>query len=50
MSHAFILQFFSKEDRDYYVNHDPVHLAFKEATAPVVESAQVVDFLDGVFV
>lgn len=49
MSHAFILRFHSKEDRDYYVNDDPVHRAFKEAAAPVIESAQVIDFLEGVF-
>jgi hypothetical protein len=49
MTHAFILKFYSKEDRDYYVNDDPAHLAFKEAVTPVQESVQVVDFLDGVF-
>jgi hypothetical protein len=50
MSHAFIMQFYSSEDRDYYVEHDPVHQAFKAAAAKIVQKAQVVDFLDGVFV
>lgn len=49
MSHAFILQFSSNEDRDYYVNQDPVHQAFKDAAAAAVEKTLVVDFQDGVF-
>jgi hypothetical protein len=49
ISHAFILQFYSNEDRDYYVNDDPVHQAFKEAAGAVVERTVVVDFQDGVF-
>ncbi|KAH7355592.1 stress responsive A/B barrel domain-containing protein [Pyrenochaeta sp. MPI-SDFR-AT-0127] len=49
ISHAFVLQFLSNEDRDYYVNEDPVHQAFKEAAATVVEKALVVDYQDGVF-
>jgi hypothetical protein len=49
MTHAFILQFRSSEDRDYYVEHDPAHQAFKNAADPVIEKAVVVDFLTGVF-
>ena len=43
------MQFYSNEDRDYYVNEDPVHQAFKEAAGPIVEKTLVVDFQDGVF-
>jgi hypothetical protein len=49
ISHAFVLQFHSIEDRDYYVNNDPVHKAFKEAAAPALEKAIVVDYQNGVF-
>ncbi|KAF2797937.1 hypothetical protein K505DRAFT_297450 [Melanomma pulvis-pyrius CBS 109.77] len=49
ITHAFILQFFSNEDRDYYVDEDPVHQDFKAAAASVLEKAQVIDFQDGVF-
>ncbi|RAR04508.1 stress responsive A/B barrel domain containing protein [Stemphylium lycopersici] len=49
ISHAFVLQFHSLQDRDYYVNDDPVHKAFKEAADAVVEKATVVDFQNGVF-
>lgn len=49
MSHAFVLNFYSNEDRDYYVNEDPIHQAFKEAASAVVEKSLVLDFQDGVF-
>ncbi|KAF2467035.1 uncharacterized protein BDR25DRAFT_267824 [Lindgomyces ingoldianus] len=49
MTHAFVVQFLTLEDRDYYVNEDPVHRAFKDAASSVLEEAQVVDFIDGVF-
>lgn len=49
ISHAFVLQFNSNEDRDYYVDSDPVHQAFKEAAGAIVEKTIVVDFQDGVF-
>lgn len=49
ITHAFILQFYSNEDRDYYVDEDPVHQAFKKVAALVLEKAQVIDFQDGVF-
>ncbi|KAF1835094.1 stress responsive A/B barrel domain-containing protein [Decorospora gaudefroyi] len=49
ISHAFVLQFHSIEDRDYYVDEDPVHKAFKEAASSVVKKAIVVDYQNGVF-
>jgi hypothetical protein len=49
LSHAFILRFTSKDDRDYYVKDDPAHQAFKEAAAAVVEKTVVLDFQEGVF-
>lgn len=50
VSHAFVLQFHSNEDRDYYVNEDPAHQAFKFAAGAVVEKTIVVDYQDGVFI
>lgn len=49
MSHAFVVQFSSDEDRDYYVNKDPAHFAFKQAAEPFIEKAVVVDFQNDVF-
>lgn len=49
MTHAFIVQFHSNEDRNYYVDNDPVHKIFKEAAAPYLDKAMVVDFQEGVF-
>ena len=49
MSHAFVVQFSSDEDRDYYVNQDPAHDAFKQAAGTFIEKAVVVDFQNGVF-
>ncbi|KAJ5432945.1 uncharacterized protein N7458_012101 [Penicillium daleae] len=49
ITHAFVVEFASAEDRDYYVREDPVHKAFVQSLNGVVEKAQVVDFTDGVF-
>jgi hypothetical protein len=42
MTHAFILEFDSKEDRDYYLLKDPVHRAFSEKAGPFIEDSLVV--------
>jgi hypothetical protein len=50
MTHAFFLEFASREDRDYYLLEDPVHHAFSKDVAEkglVVDSC-VVDLEDGV--
>lgn len=49
LTHGFVVQFTSKEDRDYYVNQDPAHEAFKSTAGPFIEKAVVFDFQDGVF-
>jgi hypothetical protein len=50
MSHAFVVEFSSAADRDYYVDKDPAHQVYKEfvRTHDVIK-AQVVDFEPGVF-
>ncbi|EKV06010.1 hypothetical protein PDIG_71810 [Penicillium digitatum PHI26] len=48
MTHAFIVEFESAADRDYYVQSDPSHLAFVKTLDGLVEKVQVIDFTDGV--
>ncbi|OJJ45056.1 hypothetical protein ASPZODRAFT_70217 [Penicilliopsis zonata CBS 506.65] len=49
ITHAFVVEFASEDDREYYVRRDPVHAAFVKSLDGVVEKGQVVDFTDGVF-
>ena len=49
MTHIFVVEFANEEDRTYYLEKDPVHLAFVKSIGGVVKKAQVVDFTPGVF-
>lgn len=49
ITHAFVVEFANKEDRDYYVQKDPVHQAFIKSLDGVIEKTQVIDFADRVF-
>lgn len=49
ITHAFVVEFESDEDRDYYVNKDPAHAAFVKSLGGIIEKAQVIDFSAGVF-
>ncbi|KAK4452537.1 hypothetical protein QBC34DRAFT_26714 [Podospora aff. communis PSN243] len=49
MTHGFVVEFASVEDRDYYVNKDPAHLAFVKSIEALVDKATVVDFNDGAY-
>ncbi|KAK4043576.1 stress responsive A/B barrel domain-containing protein [Parachaetomium inaequale] len=49
MTHGFVLEFASAEDRDYYVATDPAHQEFVKSVGDVVEKPTVLDFSDGVF-
>ncbi|OTB20774.1 hypothetical protein K445DRAFT_92800 [Daldinia sp. EC12] len=49
ITHAFVAEFESLEDRNYYVNQDPFHAEFKSYMVPRVEKFIVVDFAEGVF-
>lgn len=42
-------EFENEEDRKYYLEKDPAHLAFVASVGAVVKKAQVVDFTPGVF-
>ncbi|TPX14702.1 uncharacterized protein E0L32_005097 [Thyridium curvatum] len=49
ISHIFVSEFESEEDRKYYLEKDPEHLAFVESIKGIVSKGQVVDFCPGVF-
>jgi len=49
LTHGFVLEFASKEDRDYYVKQDPSHLAFVKKNSPQFEVVRVLDYEKGVF-
>jgi hypothetical protein len=49
MTHAFVIEFESTADRDYYVDNDPAHQVFKKLAGEVLEDAQVIDFTNGMF-
>ncbi|KAF2196703.1 hypothetical protein GQ43DRAFT_426059 [Delitschia confertaspora ATCC 74209] len=49
ITHAFIMEFETEADRDYYLFKDPAHDAFKKLAGRVLEKVQAVDFTDGVF-
>jgi hypothetical protein len=49
ITHAFVVEFAGESDRDYYLKHDPAHLAFVEMVGSIVEKVQVIDFVPGKF-
>jgi len=49
ITHAFVVQFDSVEDRDYYVKEDPAHRAFVQALIPYLAKPYVIDFTPGEF-
>lgn len=49
ISHVFVSEFESEEDRRYYLEEDPAHLAFVKSLSGIVAKAQVVDFCPGAF-
>ncbi|KND93264.1 hypothetical protein TOPH_02021 [Tolypocladium ophioglossoides CBS 100239] len=49
LTHAFVVEFQSQEDRDYYVQEDPAHKAFVESMLQRLAKARILDFSPGVF-
>lgn len=51
VTHGFVVEFASPVDREYYVNTDPAHQAFKAIIGELVEELKtvVVDFSGGIF-
>ncbi|KIP04700.1 hypothetical protein PHLGIDRAFT_182708 [Phlebiopsis gigantea 11061_1 CR5-6] len=49
MEHAFVVAFRSAAERDYYLDADPAHQAFKASVREKVAGAVVFDFASGEF-
>jgi len=49
LTHGFVVEFASKEDRDYYVSKDPAHQAFVKTLNGKVTDSRVIDFEPGVY-
>ncbi|KAI1465192.1 stress responsive A/B barrel domain protein [Daldinia caldariorum] len=49
ITHAFVMEFESIEDRDHYVNNDPYHAEFKSWIISYLEKFIIVDYEEGVF-
>ncbi|EMC95220.1 hypothetical protein BAUCODRAFT_72787 [Baudoinia panamericana UAMH 10762] len=48
-SHGFVSEFQNEEDRKYYLEKDPAHLAFVKSLDGLVQNVRVVDFEPGKF-
>ncbi|KAI8949160.1 stress responsive A/B barrel domain-containing protein [Xylaria longipes] len=48
-THCFVSKFENEEDRKYYVESDPAHLAFVAGLFDKIDGVQVVDFTPGGF-
>ncbi|KAF9888890.1 hypothetical protein FE257_008260 [Aspergillus nanangensis] len=48
ITHAFIVEFATEADRDFYVTRDSVHQEFVKSLDGLLERAQVVDFTPGI--
>ncbi len=46
ITHGFVAEFASVEDRDYYTKSDPAHQAFVKTLDKIVVKAIVVDFVN----
>ncbi|KAK7753004.1 hypothetical protein SLS62_004953 [Diatrype stigma] len=44
IQYGFVVEFDSLEDRDYYVEKDAAHEAFKKSAGPIIEKVIVVDY------
>ncbi|KAH7146391.1 stress responsive A/B barrel domain protein [Dactylonectria macrodidyma] len=49
ITHAFVVEFASAEDREYYVTKDLAHREFVSGLSAVLAKAQVIDFTPGTF-
>ncbi|KAH6695109.1 stress responsive A/B barrel domain-containing protein [Plectosphaerella plurivora] len=49
ITHAFVVEFASEEDRDFYVKEDLVHRTFAQGLGSVLAKIIVTDFVAGVF-
>ena len=48
-THAFVIEFASAEDRDFYAHKDEVHQAFVQKIGGLVDDVRVMDYEKGVY-
>ena len=48
-THGFVSEFQNEEDRKYYLEQDPAHLAFVASLTDIMQNVRVVDFVPGKF-
>jgi hypothetical protein len=48
-SHGFVSRFANEEDRAYYLEKDPAHLAFVKSLDGIIQNVRVVDYKPGAF-
>jgi len=48
-SHGFVSHFANEEDRRYYLEEDPAHLAFVKSVGAFIQNVRVVDYTPGKF-
>lgn len=48
-THIFVMEFENEEDRKYYIEKEPAHLAAKKIVERLWKMVQAVDFTSGVF-
>ncbi|KAN0067481.1 hypothetical protein V8E54_014350 [Elaphomyces granulatus] len=49
MTHVFVEEFETEEDRKYYLEKEPGHKEFVKSLGGLVEKVQVIDFIPGIF-
>lgn len=48
-THGFVVEFASKQDRDYYVSNDSTHQAFVKKNGSQFDDVRVIDYEKGVY-
>lgn len=49
ITHGFVCEFATAEDRDYYVAKDPVHMDFVQSLDGKIKTVRAIDFEPGKF-
>jgi Stress responsive A/B Barrel Domain len=49
MTHGFVMEFASQEDRNYYIHDDPHHLRLESQIRALMEDGVAVDFTPTIF-
>ena len=49
LTHGFVVEFASEEDREYYLTKDPAHLEFGKTNSSKWDGVTVLDYEKGVY-